>query len=277
MIVIPYIVIIGIFQFIASRILGLDILEEHIKMSSWQRFVMTLFGAFGTFFSVFLFKRYADKECFCTTGFRERHLYDVFWGVLIGFSVITSGFLTLVYMGKIKYLTNVFLPEDFLLSSCTFILVAASEELFVRGYVLGNLMHSMSKYKALIVSSVFFTLMHGLNSNYRWLAGIVLFLSGILLGLSYLYTGNLWFPIALHFSWNFFQGTIFGFGVSGTNAYSLITQFRHGDTIWNGGSFGFEGSILAVVFQIIPIVIIYLLLKKKQPNLFKNNEMYGIR
>lgn len=267
MIIIPYIIIVGIFQVIATSILGLDILEQSMKISSWQRFVLVLFGTIGTFFSVWLFKKYIDKERFGSTGFGKMYIQDVFFGILIGFFIIGSGFLILVYMKEINYVTNSFLLKDFLLSLCTFVLVAVSEELFVRGYILGNLMQSMNKYKALIISSVFFSLMHGFNSNYGWFSGVVLFLSGILLGLPYLYKVNLWFPIALHFSWNFFQGTIFGFSVSGTSSYSLITQFRTSDTIWNGGSFGFEGSIFSIIFQIAAIVFIYLIFKKKQSNL----------
>ena len=48
-----------------------------------------------------------------------------------------------------------------------------------------------------------------------------LFLAGILLGITYIYTKNLWFPVALHLSWNLFQ-TLFGFNVSGKDFYSLI-------------------------------------------------------
>ena len=77
-----------------------------------------------------------------------------------------------------------------------------------------------------------------------------MFLAGILLGLSYIYTKNLWFPIAFHFSWNLFQ-TIFGFNVSGQNTYSLIEFEITENTILNGGDFGFEGSIFATIFMIL--------------------------
>jgi hypothetical protein len=62
-----------------------------------------------------------------------------------------------------------------------------------------------------------------------------------------------WLRIALHFSWNFFQGIIFGFNVSVHVTYSLITQSRTSDNLWNGGSFGFEGSILALILQVLAI------------------------
>jgi hypothetical protein len=124
-------------------------------------------------------------------------------------------------------------------------------------------MYSFNKYFALFLSSVLFSLMHGANPNMDWFSFLNLFLAGILLGVSYIYTKNLWFPIALHFSWNFFQ-TLFGFNVSGQDFYSLI-EFRISEkNILNGGNFGFEGSILSIIVQVILIltVIIYYQNKK---------------
>ncbi len=103
--------------------------------------------------------------------------------------------------------------------------------------------------------------MHALNPNMSILSCLDLFLAGILLGVSYLFTKNLWFPIALHFSWNFFQGTVFGFNVSGLNGYSIIQQERISNNLLNGGLFGFEGSVLSMILQLIFILIIYRLYK----------------
>jgi hypothetical protein len=111
----------------------------------------------------------------------------------------------------------------------------------------------MNRLIALPVSAVMFSLGHIFNSNFSWMGFWNIFLAGILLGMPYIYTKSLWLPIALHFSWNFFQGTIFGFNVSGHVTYSLFTQSRTTDTIWNGGKFGFEGSVLSLVLQIITI------------------------
>jgi hypothetical protein len=117
---------------------------------------------------------------------------------------------------------------------------------------------------ALLVSSVFFSLMHIFNDNFSWIGFCNILLAGVLLGLPYIYTKNLWFPIALHFSWNFFQGIIFGFNVSGHVTYSLFSQTREVDTIWNGGKFGFEGSLLSLIFQLITIGGLWLYYRKKE-------------
>ena len=85
-----------------------------------------------------------------------------------------------------------------------------SEELVFRGYLLSNFMESMNKYYALLYNSILFALMHSVNPNFNFIDFINLFLAGLLLGLPYVYTKNLWYPMSLHFAWNFFQGPVFG-------------------------------------------------------------------
>ena len=108
---------------------------------------------------------------------------------------------------------------------------------------------------SLVISSALFSLLHFLNPNVNYLALLELFIGGIALGVSYIYTKNLWFPFAWHFSWNFFQ-VIFGFNVSGMDTYSLIEFEILEPNNLNGGDFGFEGSYLSIIFTLI---IIYFL------------------
>lgn len=126
-------------------------------------------------------------------------------------------------------------------------------------------MISFNKYVALIVSSILFSLMHGFNPNIDLFSLFNIFLAGILLGLSYIYTKNLWFPIALHLSWNLFQ-TIFGFNVSGQDSYSLIEFSIYENNLLNGGDFGFEGSILSVISMIITIIGIWIYYNREKTN-----------
>ncbi|MDA9294917.1 CPBP family intramembrane metalloprotease [Flavobacteriaceae bacterium] len=151
--------------------------------------------------------------------------------------------------------------QEILISFLLFTIVAIVEETLLRGYVLRNLMYSFNKYIALIWSSILFSLMHGFNPIIDTFALIELFLAGILLGQSYIHTKNLWFPIALHFSWNFFQ-THFGFNVSGQDTYSLIEFSIVENNLWNGGDFGFEGSWLSIISSIIMIILVERYFKK---------------
>jgi len=182
---------------------------------------------------------------------------ETLFGLGLGALIIATGFVTLVSIREINWLGLKLEVDNIFLGFGLFVLVALAEELLLRGYVLNNLMKSMNRLIALAVSAVMFSLIHVFNSNFSWIGFWNLLLAGILLGLPYIYTKSLWFPIALHFSWNFFQGIIFGFNVSGHVTYSLFTQSRTADTIWNGGKFGFEGSVLSLVFQIIAILALW--------------------
>ena len=120
-----------------------------------------------------------------------------------------------------------------------------------------------NKYLALLISAVLFALIHGLNPNLSFLSMLNLIIAGLALGISYIYTKNLWFPIFLHVSWNYFQGPIFGFEVSGMDAASIIKQNVTGNDIITGGDFGFEGSILLTGLLFIMIYLTDFIYKRK--------------
>lgn len=113
-------------------------------------------------------------------------------------------------------------------------LVAFAEELVFRGYILNNLLQSMNKWTALIISSLLFTLFHLSNPDISLLALLNIFLSGLMLGINYIFTKNLWFAILLHFSWNFYEGPILGYKVSGLTLESLLQQELTGNPILTG-------------------------------------------
>lgn len=98
--------------------------------------------------------------------------------------------------------------------------------------------------------------MHIFNPNFSLIAFLNILLAGILIGSTYIYTRNLWFAIALHLFWNWLQGPILGFEVSGGRlGGTLLSLELSEENIINGGTFGFEGSILCTALMIIAIVI----------------------
>jgi membrane protease YdiL (CAAX protease family) len=235
-------------------VLGLDPSNFLIDKNPVQETIGALFTLLGTIVVVGIFRRFIDEESFKSMGFYRRGILNkTLFGLGLGALIIATGFVILVSIREINWLGLKLEVDNIFLGFGLFVLVALAEELLLRGYVLNNLMKSMNRLIALAVSAVMFSLIHVFNSNFSWIGFWNLLLAGILLGLPYIYTKSLWFPIAMHFSWNFFQGIIFGFNVSGHETYSLFTQSRTADTIWNGGKFGFEGSVLSLVFQIIAI------------------------
>lgn len=261
--IIPYFLVVGIFVSIAMLITGLD--WRNIKSASTkQLFVINLFNLTGTLLIVWLFTKYVDKKSFSSLCFKKSfYKQDILLGIVIGFSIMFLGFIWLILSHQIEFLSINSNLLDLMLSIVIFILVALSEEILFRGYILSNLMASFNKFIALIISAFLFSLMHSLIANINFIGLLNIFLSGLIFGVAYIYSKSLWFPIALHFSWNFFQGPVFGFNVSGRDTYSLLNTNADTANIWNGGSFGFEGSILSVLFQLIALFIVFIIFKSR--------------
>jgi hypothetical protein len=249
--VFPYLLIVVVFQFIGLAVAGISIDDPLSSISSQQHLISSFFDLSGTFLVLWIFMKYIDREKFTELGFQMKgRLSDFGLGTLVGFITMFSGFLILMGIGEIRYSGVNFNVSELLISILFFLIIAVVEETLIRGYVLKNLMLSTNKYVALGISSVIFSLMHGANPNMSLFSFIDLFFAGMILGISYLYTKNLWFPIGLHFGWNLFQ-THFGFNVSGLDVYSLIEINYTSANLFNGGEFGFEGSVFSVAAQLL--------------------------
>lgn len=147
---------------------------------------------------------------------------------------------------------------------------AIFEEILVRGIIFRILEEKLGSYIALIISAGIFGAMHIANPNSSITAAVGLALqAGLFLAAAYMYTRNLWFPIAIHFAWNFTQAGIYGAAVSGnaTN-HSLFTTEITGADWYTGGAFGPEGSIQATVFCVIATIGL-MILNHKQNKIIK--------
>jgi hypothetical protein len=83
---------------------------------------------------------------------------------------------------------------------------------------------------------------------------------GLLLGAAFIYSRNLWFPIAIHFAWNFTQTGIFGaITLGNVLPESLLTSTLSGNALISEGVFGPEGSIQAFVFCLIASILLLVL------------------
>ncbi len=254
--IIPYLFIGGLLQLFAYKLLGLSFKNSNINtVTSVQALFIEFISTIGTVGVVWLFRKKVDKKSFSTIGFKNINIcFNSIWGIFLGFSFMTFVFFLLLFTDQIYLKSLNFQLTDICAYFILFLLVAVSEEILIRGYILSNLMASFNTTVAVIISSVLFSIMHIANDNISAIGLIELFIFGIIFALGYIYSKGLWFPIALHFSWNFFQGPIFGFKVSGIQVNSLIKLEIKNPNIWNGGDFGIEGSILSIVFILLAIV-----------------------
>ena len=225
---------------------------------------LKLFEILGMLLPVWLFMKYIDRRPFMSIGLDFKgHKNDFKLGLGLGAGLIATGFAVLSVTGFLTVEGSLaFDLLDSFLYLLLFTIVAFHEEIWVRGYLLNNLMRSTNKYVALSITSLLFMSIHLLNPNISILSVINLFLAGIVLGIYYIHKKNLWLPIGMHLTWNYFQGPVFGFEVSGIETQSIVNQTISGSDLITGGSFGFEGSILAT-FIIIGMI---LFLEKKYSN-----------
>ena len=276
LIIIPFFIVSGIFQAIGLILYGaitgtLDFENmQNVKMSTGFMLTTQFTGMLGTLLIVWIFNRFIDRRRFIDLGFSlTNRSRDIFYGLVAGIVMMGLGTLILKVNGNLTIDSIHFAITSLLQSVFLFIIVSVNEEVLVRGYILPNFMDSMNRYLALVLSSLIFTGLHLFNPNVSFLGITNIFLAGILLGIGYIFTKNLWFPLALHFSWNFFQGPIFGFEVSGTDTDTLISQTITGSELLTGGKFGFEGSLLASILCTACIILFWFVYKKQDFQLQK--------
>jgi uncharacterized protein len=214
------------------------------------------------------FRRFIDKKPIISLGLdTNQHRTDFFAGLLLGIFCLGAGSLILYFSGILNWIDASFKASDLFMSAVLMILVAVSEEMVFRGYLLNNLMDSFNKWIALLISAAMFTAVHSLNPNLNPVAFINLFLGGVLLGINFIYTRTLWFAIGLHFSWNIIQGYLLGFAVSGFENPTFLQQELKGHKVMTGDGFGFEGSIAATGVMLAAIGLCYYVNERKSKNL----------
>jgi len=266
LIIISYLILSTIFQIIGMLMANISITDKKVleNLSLNQLLIVQPFGFIALIIIVYIFRKFIDEKSIRSIGFSLiNRINDIIAGFIIALSIIGGGSLILYILGYIDFSNIQFDLQSLLLSFCLFIIVSLNEEILIRGYILNNLLTTMNKYFALIISAIIFTLFHSFNSDLSLIGIINLFLAGMLLGSTYIFTKNLWFPISLHLFWNFLQGPVLGYSVSGQKIDSLLKLKRIGNETINGGEFGFEGSIICTVITIVSIIIIMTYYNKK--------------
>ena len=145
-----------------------------------------------------------------------------------------------------------------------FLIQGMSEEILCRGFIMKTASKKCGVLGGIMINSVIFGLLHFFNDNITFLAIFNLILFGIFMSLVYYLTNNLWMAGAIHSIWNFSQGSIFGFRVSGIELReSLLLSKNVTDNIYNGGAFGMEGGLFCTLVEITGIIVCIYLINKK--------------
>ena len=252
-------------------------IDEGLANSNDLYIVITSLSAgLALVFSIWISGRLFDRRIFSEFGFKITNKWwvDFIFGLSLGGFLMLLIFLVELVAGWIS-IQELFVTRNpdapflgtILIPLVTFLFVGFYEELLSRGYHLTNLAEGFSSSlisprAALIIattlSSLVFGLLHTANPNASLISFLNISLAGIFLSTGYLLTGQLAIPIGLHFGWNFFQGNVFGFPVSGGDyrIATFIKVIQEGPALWTGGSFGPEGGLLGTIFSLLGILCI---------------------
>ena len=213
-----------------------------------------------------LMRKFIDKRSFISLGFDWKgYSNEAGLGFFGALAILGIGSLILIASGYISFVSASLNITALFIEIAIMVVVAFIEELLFRGYLLNNLLQSVNKWVALAITSILFALFHEANPDVTVFAIINIVLAGLLLGLNYIFTKNLWFGICFHFAWNYFQGPVLGYDVSGLKLSSIVQQTVSGPDVWTGGPFGFEGSLLCPLLFVISIAVFtFLFLRRYQ-------------
>ena len=225
--------------------------------------------------SVYVARRWLDKRSFESLGLKlDRHtLIDLLTG--IGITFVQMGFIYVVML-SLGWLTFEGFAWEFdpvnvvvmgvLSFFVVFVFVGWNEELLSRGYHLQTIASGLNLFWGVVISSAVFGLLHLGNPNATWVSAAGIFFAGVYLAYGYIRTRQLWLPIGLHIGWNFFEGVVFGFPVSGLDIYALTRITVHGPELWTGGAFGPEAGLIVLPSLIVGAILIYLYTLKRKPD-----------
>ena len=139
----------------------------------------------------------------------------------------------------------------------TFALVGWYEEALLRGYLYSTLAASLRPWVAAAASAAVFALLHDDNPHFDARAGVGLFLAGLFF--VYARRPRPWglaLPIGIHWGWNFFEGVVLGFPVSGLPIFRWAEVEVHGPAWWTGGAFGPEAGAVLLVGLLVGVLLL---------------------
>ena len=239
--------------------------SEPPLLTGIQLFVITL--------TTWIARRFFDRRSFRSLGFHiDQHtLTDLAFGFFLPALMMGLIFAFEWGMGWLHFegwMWNVASPASvftgMLGGLATFIIVGYYEELLFRGYHLQKMLEGTNLPWALFLSSAVFSILHIGNPNSSWASTLGLLAAGYLMAYGWVRTRRLWLSIGLHIGWNFFEGPVFGFPVSGLSFANLIRQSVDGPVLITGGDFGPEAGLVILPVIALSATLIWIYTGGKQ-------------
>ena len=217
------------------------------------------FMAIGALFMIF--QTYPTRNFERVFVVKNNLLPGFLKGTGIGLALILACTGLMFINGNVDFFYTKFEVSSILSYLIFFIFVGISEEFVFRTFPLVVFAERYKIWVSIFLNGLLFGLIHISNPNFSVFAMINITLCGIVFALITLQKRNIWWSVGMHFGWNFCQGTLLGFKVSGIDAPGLMVSRPVGNATFSGGNFGIEGSVICTF--ILVLYLVWLIRKQK--------------
>lgn len=229
--------------------------------------IVSLFSTIIMTGTVIIYCRLIEKRKLRTMGFINKNLIKEYAiGIVIGGIIFSYAVLICTASGTLAFngISPDFAAGTIVLFFLAYMVQGMSEEVLCRGYFMVSVSRRSSLVAAVIANSIVFACLHLLNPGISILAFINLVLFGVFASLYMLRRGSIWGAAAIHSSWNFMQGNLYGISVSGTGRTTsvLSSALSPSGSLINGGTFGLEGGLAVTIVLLSGIAAVMFIPKK---------------
>jgi len=195
-------------------------------------------------------------------GFNLRFFSQLFTGTLVGIIMMLATVAAIWLIGGVSFELDPQVSWQLIsYGFYLFLLGSLLEEILHRGFIFQRLIDGIGVWGAQLLIASLFAIGHwgnpGMLGSTQVFASLDLFLGSLIFGLAYIKTRSLALPIGMHLGWNWSQGNLLGFGVSGHDTSGWFKPVFHGMEEWlTGGEFGPEASVFSVLVSIVTFVIL---------------------
>jgi membrane protease YdiL (CAAX protease family) len=230
--------------------------------------VVMLFATVGTIAACLVFCKLIEKRTFAGMGLRKKGALPAYLkGLVLGLLLFAVAIGFSYFFGAVRFtgVNKDFRPLLCVLLFLGYLVQGFSEELLCRGMLMVSTAKRAPLWYGLVISAFAFSVLHAANNGFSFFPFLNIFLFGILMGLYMIRGGSIWGAAALHSVWNFAEGVLTSFPVSGTKMPTHLLTFvtEEGKELFHGGLFGPEGG-LGVTFALAVAIALFAMAETKQ-------------
>ena len=218
----------------------------------------SLGGFIAVPFVIYFFVTKIEKRSWRSIGFSKGNaFFSTLKGLIIGFLMFSAIVAVGMLLGQFTFdgydlSSLVYIIPCFVI----FVIQCFGEEIYTRGWTMTYFYKRHSIFLAILINSIIFLIPHLSNLGIDLVSIVNIFIIGIVFAVMFLRFDNIWICCGAHTAWNFSQGIIYGFNVSGISTPTLLKCSHTGQNLINGGVFGPESGLIATFVIIIALILV---------------------